>query len=75
MQIEDVNLLTFRFSLSGIAVINLWERVAIMNMLGDLGGITALLVFTLGPFVRTYQNFNIDNSMLKRLYTLPKLKG
>lgn len=43
-------------------------------MIGDLGGITALIVFFLGPVVSTYANFNIDNSMIRNLYTLPKAK-
>lgn len=43
-----------------------------MNSLGELGGITAILVFAIGSLVQTYANFNIDNSMIEKLYTIPK---
>jgi len=45
-----------------------------MGMVGELGGITALLVFAIGGLVSAWTNFNIDNSMVSRLYTLPNTK-
>lgn len=43
-------------------------------MLGDLGGITALMVFFIGGLVQTMSNFIIDNSMISNIYTIPKVK-
>lgn len=44
---------------------NEWSRVCCMNMIGDLGGITALLVFAIGGYVKKYSDFNIDNGMIR----------
>ena len=61
--------------MSNIVTMNDWQRVCFMSMVGELGGITALLVFLIGPFVSTFNNFTLDNNMVRNLYTLPKAKG
>lgn len=51
MEYTEECLLSYTFSLTSVAIVNDWQRVSFMSMLGDLGGVTALIVFFIGGLV------------------------
>lgn len=40
-------------------------------MIGALGGFMSIIAFAFSGFVATYYNFNTDNTIISKLYTLP----
>jgi len=47
---------------------------SLISSIGTLGGVMAVLTYTVKGFFGAYSNFTIEKSMIENLYTLPKQK-
>ena len=68
------NIMQFKFQLSNIIINESWVLSSFMGMIGDLGGVTAILTMMLSSVVTTYVGFQVDNSMINSLFTVQMKK-